>query len=337
MLKYICHALLLTIILTSCGNDRLKVDLSTVKTESLSINRLDRDIFALKPANIEQQNAILNKKYGNYYTSFLNNVINKGDVRDSIYKALSLFVQDKDLNEAYNDVQKIYTDELINQMNTELNKSFSYFKYHFPNAETPKQYVAYISGWNYNFTSVDSTLGIGLDMYLGGDNKFYQMLQYPKYKTAVMTKDYLISDAMKFWLIHTFDENEPVNNLLCNMIYYGKLYYCLDAVMPDTPDSIKISYNNQQLNYCKKYEKNIWVYFTEKDRLYKTDLKEISEYISEGPFTSAISKECPPRIAMWVGWQIVRTYMNKHKDITLEQLMADKDAQKILIASRYKP
>jgi uncharacterized protein YjaZ len=71
--------------------------------------------------------------------------------------------------------------------------------------------------------------------------------------------------------------------------------------------------------------------------LYKNDLKEVAEYTAEGPFTSAISKECPPRIAMWVGWQIVRSYMNRNEKVSLEELMRTSDAQIILSKAKYKP
>jgi hypothetical protein len=40
---------------------------------------------------------------------------------------------------------------------------------------------------------------------------------------------------------------------------------------------------------------------------------------------------------VWVGWQIVRKYMQENKDVTLQQLMAQKDAQYILNGSKYKP
>jgi hypothetical protein len=81
----------------------------------------------------------------------------------------------------------------------------------------------------------------------------------------------------------------------------------------------------------------LWGYFAENNRLYESDLSIVRELTTEGPFTAAISKECPPRIAMWVGWQIVRSYMKKNPEVSLESLMRDQDAQKILTKSRYRP
>ena len=91
------------------------------------------------------------------------------------------------------------------------------------------------------------------------------------------------------------------------------------------------------MDYCRTYEKNIWSYFAEKNRLYENSLQTVRELTTEGPFTGAISKECPPRIAMWIGWQIIKSYMKNNKDATLEQLMAETDAQKILSKSKYRP
>ena len=73
------------------------------------------------------------------------------------------------------------------------------------------------------------------------------------------------------------------------------------------------------------------------NRLYDNNMKTVIELTNDGPYTAAISKECPPRIAMWVGWQIVRSYMKNNESVTLEQLMAEKDAQKILSKSKYRP
>ena len=61
------------------------------------------------------------------------------------------------------------------------------------------------------------------------------------------------------------------------------------------------------------------------------------KYTSDGPFTSAFSKESAPRIGYWMGWQIIKQYMKNNPDVTLEQLMNETDAEKILKMAKYKP
>jgi len=325
-------------VLAGCDADRLKeVDLSGVKMEPVTILRLEKDIYATPPDSFAAASKKFREKYHSFYNSFIFNIVNHGEERDSVYKALKLFVTDKDMMEVHSMVKEVYTDAEIEKLQNELTKSFTYFKYHFPGAEMPKQYVSFISGFNYPITTTDTTLGISLDMYLGAQNKYYEMLQWPRYKVRFLSKEYLVADAMRWWIIHCFDKNEPVNNLLNHMIFHGKIYYALDAALPYTEDSIKIQYTSKQIEYYNQYKKNLWAHFAEKDRLYKNDLKELAPYVAEGPFTTAISKECPPRIATYVGWQIVRAYMNKNPDVTLQQLMEEKDAQKILSKSKFKP
>lgn len=323
---------------TMCTGDRLKdVDLSLVKPVEVSIKRLDQDLFKTAPDSFHSASQVMRARYGNFYNSFIYNIVNHGEERDSVYKALRLFVTDPDMKAVYGMVNEIYADAELQRIAGELSQGFTRFRYHFPGAELPRQYVSFISGFNYPITTTDTTLGLSLDMYLGSENKYYQMLQWPRYKVRFLSKEYLVSDAMRWWIIHCFDKSEPVNNLLSHMIFHGKMYYALDAVLPDTEDSVKIQYTTRQMDYIRQYKKNLWAHFAEKDRLYKNDLKELAPYVSEGPFTTAISKECPPRIATYIGWQIVRAYMNRHPDISLQQLMDEKDAQKILIKSKYKP
>lgn len=326
------------LLLSACNTNRLKdVDVTNVQMQPVKIMRLENDIFATAPDSFAAAAPGMRAKYHSFYNSFIFNIVNHGEEHDSVYKALKLFVADADINRVYQMVKKTYPAAEMEKLENELTKSFTYFKYHFPQAEMPKQYVSYISGFNYPITTTDTTLGLSLDMYLGADNEYYKMLQWPRYKVRFLSKEYLLSDAMRWWIIHCFDKNEPINNLINHMIFHGKMYYALDAVLPDVPDSVKIQYTPRQIEYCQQYKKNLWAHFTEKDRLYKNDLKELAPYVAEGPFTTAISKDCPPRIATYVGWQIVRAYMDRHPEVTLQQLMEEKDAQKILTQSKYKP
>lgn len=336
--KAYLFSVFLIFLLSACKRDRLKdADVSKVDIPGVKLLRLDEDIFKTNPAAFEAEQKKLETKYNSFYNTFIFNVVNHGEEHDSVYKALKFFVTDRDMKNVYDESRKVFTDEEINSLENQLTDAFKHLRYHLPSAEIPKQYVSFISGFNYSITSTDSTLGIGLDMYLGSANKYYQMLQWPQYKARCMRPEYIASDAMKGWLTHLYDKNEQLNNLLNHMIFYGKLYYLMDAALPEVQDSIKIQYSTAQVNYCRANEKNLWAYFTQNERLYKNDLKELAPYISDGPFTSAISKDCPPRIAAWTGWQIVRSYMNKHKDVSVEQLMNESDAQKILSQSKYKP
>jgi len=201
----------------------------------------------------------------------------------------------------------------------------------------PKRLVTCITGWNYAVAYMDSSLLLSLDMYLGDTSRFYQMLRYPQYQARKMNRAHILPDIARGWLLTEMDTAKPENTLLHHTIFYGKLFYAVKALLPETSDSLVIGYSSDQMKTCKTYEKQYWGYMAEKNRLYENSLTNIRELTSEGPFTGAISKECPPRIAMWIGWQIVRSYMENNDKVSLNDLMKEQDAQKILNKSKYRP
>lgn len=326
------------LILSGCGHEQLNIDTSDVQIEPIIFKRLDKDIFLLNEKNVNQKSFEFQKKYTTFYNRYIASIVNNGGIRDSLYtSALLHFVQDKDMHAAYTDIAKMYSDNDIELLGDDMTEVAKRFKVFFPERKLPKQFVTFMSGFNYNVVYVDSTLGIGLEMYLGDKNSFYDALQFPKFRTRTMNKEHLLSDAVRGWVITEFDNADPVNNLLNHMIFYGKIFYTCQALLPEKHDSILIGYTSAQIETCKINEKNYWGFFAKDNKLYENDLKLIAEFTNDGPFTRAISHECPPRIAMWMGWQIVRAYMKHNSDVTLQDLMNEKDAQKILSKSKYKP
>jgi len=324
--------------LTSCGHSQLDIDTSKVEIEPIVFKRLDKDVFVLTAENSNQKMVEYQKKYSTFYTRYLSSIVNNGGKVDSLYsQTLLRFINNPDIKSAYNDLSKSYTDNDIELIGDDMTEAVKRFKVFFPKRKTPKQFVAFMSGFQYNVVYVDSTLGIGLDMYLGSNNEFYNMMQLPKFRTRTMNKEHVLSDAVRGWIITEFDNADPVNNLLNHMIFYGKIFYVCDALLPNVQDSIKMGYTTAQMDYLDKYEKNVWGFFAKDNKLYDNDMKLVSEFTSDGPFTRAISKECPPRVAMWLGRQIIKSYMEHNENVTLEDLMNEKDAQKILSKSKYKP
>lgn len=338
MRQNLVYLILISLLLSNCKQNRMDVDVSDVKIKPIVTLRLENDLFSLNETNYSEKTSQIKKKYGTFYDRYIFSFLNKRGAYDSTSKLSILkFIADKDMKNACKYVKTIYNDDKIKELNAEINTCAKRFKYHFPDRHLPKNLVTCTNCFNYSIAYVDSNLVVGLDNYLGDTAIFYQMLQLPQYKTRCMNQNYILPDLVRGWLLTEFDNSEPVNTLVYHTIFYGKLYYCMSALLPDTPDSLLIGYTKKQLDYCKANEKNSWAFFAEKNRLYENNLKIVQELTAEGPFTGAISRQCPPRIAMWVGWQIVKSYMDKNENVTLEQLMMEKDAQKILSKSKYRP
>lgn len=330
--------IILLLTLYGCRNNPLEVDVSSVKTHPLQLQRLENDLFALEPNNFESASAAIKAKYGNYYEHYLMGFLSRKGTADTSYKSAVLnYTHDRDVRRAYRDVKALYPDSKLQALMPQVDECVKRFHYYFPEKALPTRLVTCTSGWNYAFACMDSALVLSLDMYLGDTSVFYTMLRYPQYQVRRMNSAYILPDLARGWLLTEFDNSAAQNILLNHTIFYGKLYYAINALLPEAHDSLLIGYTGQQLGYCREYEKKLWGYFAEKNRLYENNLQTVRELTGEGPFTGAISKDCPPRIAMWVGWQIVKSYMRNNEKVTLNELMHETNAQKILNKSKYRP
>ena len=111
----------------------------------------------------------------------------------------------------------------------------------------------------------------------------------------------------------------------------------LDAVLPDTPDSLKICYTGKKLEWARQNEESVWAFLVGNKLLYTTDYKTQVKLIQDGPFTTGFSDQSPARLGIFIGWQIISSYVQQHPEVSLQQLIRMTDSQKILQESAYKP
>lgn len=320
----------------SCNQDN-RPDVSDIKME-LKINRFDKDLYAGKEKNVNNTDAFLAKKYGRFYEDFVHQMVGNPnlsslDVLQGLYKDSAYEVLNKEVDSVFPNLQK---------QEEELTETFKYIKYYYPKIRLP-QFVAFLSGFSYQIPIGDGYFGIGLDMFLGKDSKFYGALtqSIPRYLSNRFTPAYIVPRVTEYYIRENLvKENDHDKNLLSKMIYNGKILYFLDQVLPTTVgDSTKIGYTTNQLAWCKAYEGSIWAYYLENNYLYETDYSKIQVFLSDGPFTPGLGEKnsAAPKLGIYTGWQIVRKYMKENPEITLTQLMKEPDAQKILTKSTYKP
>jgi uncharacterized protein YjaZ len=53
-------------------------------------------------------------------------------------------------------------------------------------------------------------------------------------------------------------------------------------------------------------------------------------------FYLEIDNESPGRVGQWIGWQIVRSFMENNPQVTVQELLL-MDAKQIFEKSKYKP
>jgi gliding motility-associated lipoprotein GldB len=326
------------VLFTACTRNK-KIDVSNIPVD-VSIERFYKDFDALRTKPVDKQTAYLKKKYGIFYQDFVEQILQAGNVNDTAYfKVLRQVFAGKAYTDLKHDVDSVYPD--MEKQNAELTDAFRRIKYYFPQQQFPKVY-AYFSGFQAQTSIGNGYFGIGLDLFLGANSRFYPALieNFPHYISRRFTPDNITPRVVEGIIRENmFPENDNDKSLLAKMVYNGKIMYFMDQVLPDVPDSTKIGYTTQQLKWCNDFKSNVWAYFLQQNLLYETDYQKIQMYLTEAPFTPGLGEknDSAPKLGVWTGWQIVKQYMDKHPEITLPKLMANTDAQDILNESRYRP
>lgn len=324
-------------LLWGCTNNKFDADVSNIKVD-LKLKRFEKDFFNANHENLNEFHKKMHRNYGTFYQRFIENIVGIGLVNDpAVSYSLQAFLSDKFIKEIYTDTEKKFSHDL-NDIKEKMTDAFKRCKYFFPEMVVP-EIITFVSGFNYSVAVTDSALGIGLDMYLGNDYKNYPKAGFPLYKISLMKSEYIVSDAVKSWLFTEFfsDEKKQTNDMLGTMIQHGKIMFLLDAVLPEETDTVKIGYTQQQLEWCKKNEFNLWAHFIDKQLLYTTENQTIAQFFNDAPFTSGLPRESAPKIGIWLGWQIVKSFMKNNPEISVSGLMKKENAQEILSQSKYKP
>ena len=316
-MKY-CVLFFLGMLLFSCNNDN-KVEKEIEKIPmNVEIIRFDKEFANATPKNLPK----LKGEFPAFFPSQYNDSIWIEKLNDTLQ------------NQLENEVIKTFPeDETLEEVLVPL---FQHIKYYFPKFTTPLV-VTTTSDVDYRNKVIlaDSLLVIGLDNYLGSEHRFYEGID--KYISKEMKPSQIGPDVAE---VYARQYIKPPNktSFLGQIVYYGKQLYLKDIWFPDISDAEKIGYTEEEFQWAEENEEYMWRYFVEKELLYSTDPKLGARFISPAPFSKfylEIDNESPGMLGRYLGWKIVRAYM-ENNETTVQQLMVA-DADEIFTNSKYKP
>lgn len=321
-----------TIILASCSSDPLDVDVSEVDF-TMKFDRFDEDMFAVSSAEeMKLLNEDLIERGGELYEFYVGEMLRSGSVYDdSAGYYLYYFVSDTMIKRAQSDVNETFPN--FSSYESQLTDMFKHLKYHLPDAPLPNKLITYNSAFNYGVISTDSVIGLGLDMYLGKNNEIISQLGFPVYMKDKMAEEYMLVDIAHSWIATNVLKDEG-ETFLDQMIYYGKLRYLIDAMLPELEDHLKIRYTEEEYDFALASEDDVWLFIMDMNWVYSTDMKVGLRFFEEAPTTVGIDGS-PGRIGQFMGWQMIRQYMDKNPEVSVAQLMAETNNAKFL--KTYKP
>ena len=319
-----------TLLISSCGDTPCGENINTDEiVVNVEIERLEREFFALASSEgvlrFMDDNPVLAEAF--YQRSQY--------PHDSILvnKLLALS------SNPYLDTVRKEVDLLFGELTdikASFENAFKRIKYYYPDFQPPeiKTIITGLGDGSDLYISPDVII-LGLDWFLG-EKGTYQPKDIPQYIRKRLSKDYLVPSCILF-LSDSFNATSLEDEtMLAEMIYFGKAYAFTQEILPCTPDSIILGYDQQEIEGINFNQERIWAHFVEESLLYETNHFEKVKYLNERPGVPEIGDKCPGRIGRWLGWQIVQGYQAE-SDIDFVGLMQETDAGKIFTQSKYRP
>lgn len=318
MMKKTFYLLICSVLVISCKKETsVKEDVLDIPVE-VTIERFDQEFIEATPENFPS----LKQKYP-YLLS--------AGIPDSVwfYKKNDTLFQ-----ELYEETQKKFPD--LSGLKEELTLLFQHIKHYYPN-ENPGKVITLLSEVDVMNRSIyaDTLTLISLDTYLGKDHKFY--VDFDTYLLSDFEPERIVVD-----LAENFASQKTIypqdRAFVSQMVYWGKIMYMKEMLLPKVSDALKMGYSEEQLQWIENNETQVWKYFVESKYLFDNDVKLIARFIQRAPFSKfylELDQESPGGVGIYIGWQIVRSYM-KNNNVTLQEMVLQ-DAKTIFEQSKYKP
>lgn len=302
----------------SCGkDDKREREIARIPVE-VNLSRFDQRFARATEDSLEE----LKSQYPYFFSAEYPDSLWVDQMNDTIQL---------ELNE---EVAKEFSD--LSDIEQELHLLFQHIKYYFPKTEIPEvvTLTSYVDYKNKTVWAEDLLL-ISLDTYLGKDHHFYIGIQ--EYLKKNFERQLIVSDVASAFAERVIPRPDS-RIFLAHMIYYGKILYLKDLLIPFKSNAEKIGYTIEELDWAKANEEQIWRYFVERELLFQTDSELYTRFLYPAPFSKfylELDSESPARLGQFLGWQIVRQYMSK-TEVSLEELLST-DAETIFNLSNYKP
>lgn len=310
--------------------------MSGIKVE-VDIKRFDQDFFAADTTKVEEHLDTLQKKYPSFLTDFLYNILAVTPQPDSAVTKVKMFLNDYRL--IYDSAQQNFAS--MEETKKQITRGFQFVKYYFPEYKLPQHIITFI-GPVEGYANVITTegLAVGLQLYLGKDFPIYHTdyinAVYPDYQSRRFEPQYIPVNCIKNIIDDIYPGSKPDMPLAYQMVEAGKKLYVLDQLLPKTADSLKTGYTQKQLDGCFENEGLIWNHFLQSNLLYETDPALTRDYMNDGPKTELLGEASPGFIGQFVGWQIVKKWMESNKEKSLKELLQT-PAKQIFEEAKYKP
>lgn len=319
-LKNIFLVSLVFLIVTGCKRNPLDADISNTKV-SIEFVNLDSLLYKTPPEDLTDLRKNLSSTISEIFDYQIGYCMRIGKVHDTAFvNSIIQYRSDKTIQQLEAEMEKEFKD--LSKQKENLVTAFRYLKTQIPNAVVPSHIVFQNSLFNSSAFCTEKEIGIGLDQYLGEHSPTVKSLPSEPFYDWIKkgyNRTFMERDAVLSWILtHVLPETK--GNLAEEIIYHGKAIYITEATMPNVSKNIIIRYSEENFKWAKENEYKFWKYLVDENLLFKTDERNSKNMLGEGPFTAGLPEKGPDRLGQYLGWIIVKNYMENSKT-TFEELI----------------
>ena len=171
---------------------------------------------------------------------------------------------------------------------------------------------------------------------MGEDYPLYKRFFYD-YQRKSMKPERILPDCFNFYLLSEYPYPEDRGRLIDRMLHRGKLEYIVSEILNYKTFGEELGYTKEEEEWCEYNRFKIWEYMMQNGHLYSTDPMVQRKYLKPAPNTAFFGDQSPMMDGVWMGMQIVESYMKNHKEATIKDLLEMTDYSKMLAGARFNP
>lgn len=321
------YSILVGLSLIGCTRNLLDVDITSSKYKLKAIN-LDSIVASFTPETIEQGIMELQTEHPLIATYQFDYCFQTGMPGDSTFLSrYSNFVDNTYLQRLQKRLKGMY--KRIPEHRLTIEQGFQRLQIHFPKADFPENLFFMNSYFYSSVNCIESDICVGIERYIGANAPEIKELPadpfYEWIKKALEEK-FMDRDVVCGWVLNNIVEMPESQNHIEAMINWGKVLYFTEAAFPDIEPAILLRYSEKDYEWALNNERGFWEYLVKYNMLFQKNTTDQAGFIQEGPFTAGIPMKGPDRLGQFLGYRIIKSYIEQN-DVTLPELLKTPYAQ----------
>ena len=295
----------------------------------VKIKRMDIEIYRYPSMTAEKQTSF-NAEMESGISALLT-MLNMGHPDDSAYMK---YVNSEAVKMFTPEVEEVFSD--IADLENVLGGVKQNMKKELPHINMCEIY-SIVSPYKQSIYIADSTMLLVLNHYLGAEHKAYD--GFEEYIKKTKQAKYIPYDIVEA-TIGTFNPYETTGDemVLSKMLFAGAIVEAKMRIVPEASLSLALGYDEKELEWVEDNQQQLWNALVSKELLYSTSYMDINQLLSLTPCSSILHQQAPSRVGRYLGYKIIRAYLEKNPSTTLSQLLTPGfyKSQQSLIDSGYQ-